>query len=216
MCRIAAITEEYRMFDGRKITVGVMGSAGGEWPPEVLAKCRDLGRAIARHDCVTITGACPGLPHEAVLGARELGGLIVGVSPAMCMFEHVDYYASPHEEYDILIFTGSGLMGREVAAVRSCDIVLVVGGRSGTLGEFAIAYDEAKLIGALQGTHGIADDLAAIHKMIRKETGAEILYDADPDRLVARCMVRHRERVQQGIYCRGPLRERPRPVPDAG
>jgi predicted Rossmann-fold nucleotide-binding protein len=107
-------------------------------------------------------------------------------------------------------------MGREVAAVRSCDIVLVVGGRSGTLGEFAIAYDEAKLIGALQGTHGIADDLAAIHKMIRKETGAEILYDADPDRLVARCMVRHRERVQQGIYCRGPLRERPRPVPDAG
>jgi len=191
----------------------VMGSAGGEWPPDVLTRCRELGRAIARHECVLITGACPGLPQEAVLGAQELGGLIVGISPAMCLYEHQTYYESPWEEYDVLIFTGSGLMGREVAAVRSCDIVLVVGGRSGTLGEFAIAYDECKLIGALRGTHGIADDLHEIHRMIRKETGAEILYDGDPERLVQRCLARHAERLELGIYCKGPLRERERPAP---
>jgi len=202
------------MFASRKITIGVMGSAGGDWPPEVLEKCRALGRAIAEKDCVTITGACPGLPQEAVLGAREVGGLVVGVSPAMCLYEHIDYYASPWEEYDILIFTGSGLMGREVAAVRSCDIVMVVGGRSGTLGEFAIAYDECKLIGALQGTQGIADRLDEIHAMIRKETGAEILYDDDPVRLVERCLVRHQERLRLGIYCKGPLREKERPDGD--
>jgi len=202
------------MFTPRKVAIGVMGSAGGEWPAEVLEKCRALGRAIARHECVLITGACPGLPQEAVRGAQEIGGLIVGVSPAMCLYEHQTYYESPWEEYDVLIFTGSGLMGREVAAVRSCDIVLIVGGRSGTLGEFAIAYDECKLIGALRGTHGIADDLHEIHRMIRKETGAEILYDDDPERLVDRCLARHEERLAQGIYCKGPLREKARPDPD--
>ncbi|MGQ9733419.1 MAG: SLOG cluster 4 domain-containing protein [Candidatus Zipacnadales bacterium] len=198
----------------RKIAVGVMGSAGGEWPSEVLAKCRSLGQVIAERDCVLITGACPGLPQAAVIGARERGGLVVGISPAMCMHEHVTYYQSPWKEYDILIFTGSGLMGREVAAVRSCDIVIIVGGRSGTLGEFAIAYDEAKLIGALEGTHGIADDLREIHRMIRKETGAEIIYDTDPARLVDRCIARHHERIKQGLYCKGPLRDQERPEPE--
>ena len=51
----------------------------------------------------------------------------------------------------MLIYTGSGLMGREITDIRSCDIVVIVGGRIGTLGEFAIAYDEGRLIGVLTG-----------------------------------------------------------------
>src|SRR5207244_9938763 len=53
--------------------------------------------------------------------------------------------------FDVLIYTGSGLMGREITNIRSCDIVVIVGGRIGTLGEFAIAYDEGRLIGVLTG-----------------------------------------------------------------
>jgi uncharacterized protein (TIGR00725 family) len=199
------------MFDKRKTTVGVMGSAGGEMKPDIVKKCRRLGRAIAQRDCIMVTGACPGLPHEAVLGAREAGCLIVGVSPAMCLYEHVEYYVSPHEEYDVIIFTGSGLMGREVAAVRSCDIVITIGGRSGTLGEFAIAYDEAKLIGALLGTGGITERLDEIVTMIKKDTGAEVIGDEDPVRLIERCIERHRARIDDGVFCRGPLVDKGRP-----
>jgi hypothetical protein len=195
------------MFPSRKIAVGVMGSAGGNHTPEVLAKCRELGREIARHDCLIVTGACPGLPHEAVLGAAEAGALVVGISPALSLYEHVEYYRSPHTEYDVLIFTGSGLMGREVAAIRSCDIVIIVGGRSGTLGEFAIAYDEGKLLGALLGTHGIADHLDDLITLVNKQTDAELIGDADPSALLERCLRRHFERVTAGINCRGPLRD---------
>src|SRR5437667_448881 len=53
--------------------------------------------------------------------------------------------------FDVLIYTGSGLMGREITDIRTCDIVVIVGGRIGTLGEFAIAYDEGRLIGVLTG-----------------------------------------------------------------
>jgi hypothetical protein len=45
----------------------------------------------------------------------------------------VEVHASPYREYDVLIFTGLGLMGRELINIRSSDIVVVVGGRSGTL-----------------------------------------------------------------------------------
>ena len=32
-----------------------------------------------------------------------------------------------------IVFTGSGLMGREIENIRSCDLVVFMGGRSGTL-----------------------------------------------------------------------------------
>ncbi len=184
--------------------VGVMGSAGGELSPEVIARVRRLGAAIARAKCVMITGACPGLPHEAVLGAKEVGVLVVGVSPGHCLAEHIELYHSPYEEYDIMIFTGSGLMGREIEAIRSCDIVIIVGGRSGTLGEFAIAFDEGKLIGVLRGTGGIADHIADIVSFIQKETDAEVIYSEDPEELVKRCLAAHQERLASGLAHRMP------------
>ncbi|TDI30509.1 MAG: hypothetical protein E2P03_08905 [Acidobacteria bacterium] len=71
-------------------------------------------------------------------------------------------------------------MGREIENIRTCDMVILAGGRSGTLGEFAIAYDEAKIIGALTGTGGITDHLREIISFIRKDTGARVVYSDDP------------------------------------
>ncbi|NLO74955.1 MAG: hypothetical protein GX100_12710 [candidate division WS1 bacterium] len=179
-------------------TVGVMGSAGGVLPAQVREKCYRLGQVIARHDCLIVTGACPGLPHEAVLGAKSEGAFVVGISPALSLDEHVVRYRSPYVEYDTIIFTGSGLMGREITTIRTCDMVVICGGRSGTLGEFAIAYDEGKLIGVLEGTGGIADHLHKVVSMIQKDTRAAILYDSDPEALVDRLVARHEERVMAG------------------
>ena len=83
-----------------------------------------------------------------------------------------------------MIYTGSGLMGREIENIRSCDMVIIAGGRSGTLGEFAIAYDEGKLIGVLENTGGIADHLSRVIQMVKKETGAIIRFDEDPESLL--------------------------------
>src|ERR1017187_10451566 len=121
-------------------TVGVMGSSGGEIAPEVRRRAFDLGTAIARSGCALITGACPGLPYEAARGAQSAGGLSIGISPALSRSEHVKRYESPVDAFDVIIFTGSGLMGREVHNIHSSDIIIIVGGRSGTLGEFCIAF----------------------------------------------------------------------------
>ncbi len=171
-----------------RITIGVMGSAGGPLPTDVVERCMELGRAIADNGCAILTGGCPGLPHFAVMGCKERGGLTIGVSPAMSLDQHVEEYKSPTDHIDVMIYTGSGLMGREVVGVRSSDIVIIVGGRSGTLGEFAIAYDEGRPIGVLTGTDGIADHIAEWLPAIRKKTGSRVVFDDDPRRLVERCV----------------------------
>lgn len=159
---------------------------------EMLERCKELGRAIADAGCAIVTGGCPGLPHAAVIGCKEHGGLTVGVSPAMSVEEHVNRYGSPTDHIDVMIYTGSGLMGREVVGVRSCDIVVIAGGRSGTLGEFAIAYDEGRPIGVLTGTGGVADHINDFLLVIRKPTGSRIIYDDNPRRLIERCVADYR------------------------
>jgi uncharacterized protein (TIGR00725 family) len=170
-----------------KIMVGVMGSVAG-YDATASERTYQLGKAIAELDCAIVTGACPGLPYDAVCGAKDAGGLTVGVSPGHNFAEHTIKYDSPWEKFDVIIYTGSGLMGREITGVRSCDIVIVVGGRSGTLGEFAIAYDEGKLIGTLRGTGGIADHMTELVTVINKETGAQVVQEADPYRLMEMLM----------------------------
>lgn len=179
-----------------QIRIGEMGSAGGQFNGSAVDLCRELGRAVGEAGCCLLTGACPGMPHEAVLGAKEAGGHVVGISPAVSLIEHVEVYGSPYQEYDALIFTGLGPMGRELINICSSDIVIVAGWRSGTLGEFAIAYEERKLIGVLAGTGGITVALPTLEGRWGKNTGAEAIYDSEPERLVAMLL----ERYLSGSY----------------
>ncbi len=172
-----------------------MGSAGGKLEDNVRHLVRQLGRDIARRGYILITGACPGIPHEAAKGAKEEGGTVVGVSPALNLEEHVRKYHSPVLGYDAIIYTGSGLMGREIENIRSCDVVIFAGGRSGTLGEFAIAYDEAKVIGVLEGTGGITEYLKYIISIMEKKTGAIVCYDTNPEHLLDKLESIYKERI---------------------
>ena len=113
-----------------------------------------LPNATARSSRAPALG-CRTLPCRAV-GTR---GLVVGISPALSLHEHVRRYGPPTEGFDVIIYTGSGLMAREIENIRSSDVVILAGGRSGTLGEFAIAYDEGRLWGVaiLHGQPGVAE-----------------------------------------------------------
>lgn len=170
-----------------RLTVGVMGSADIEQTPYTLKVAYLLGHTIAKRGFVLITGACHGLPYECSRGATTSGGLSIGISPALSLDEHVHKYHSPSDSFDVLIYTGSGLMGREVTNIRSSDMVVILGGRSGTLGEFSIAYDEGKLIGVLEGSGGITSIIPEIvARFVGKDTGARVIYDADPKQLMER------------------------------
>lgn len=177
-------------FNGAQIRFGVMGSSAEPIEERMHQLCRELGAAIAGSGCCVVTGACRGYPHEVVLGAILAGGRAFGISPATNLKEHIARFDSPYLEYE-MIYTGLGLMGRELINIRSSDVVIIIGGRSGTLGEFAIAYDEGKLIGVLDHTGGIADAIPDIERRIGKDTGAEVLRAANAKDLVQKMLDRY-------------------------
>lgn len=199
----SALPQDLARHIGMSLTIGVMGGSGSDIPEAYLTRAEELGEAVGEQGCVLVTGACPGLPFASARGAKRKGATVVGISPGLSLWEHAYKYESPTAYHDILIFTGSGLMGREVVNIRSSDIVAFVGGSSGTLGELAIAYDEGKLIGVLTGTGGISDLISGILSACQKQTGARIVYDHQPRRLVSKLLRIYRDEHYRrpSVFC---------------
>ena len=177
----------------RKPVVGVMGASANDAltareAERVKSLAEGLGAAIAGQGCILITGATTGLPDLVARAFRKNGGFALGVSPAENRQEHVAHYGLPEAGADVIIYTGFGYKGRNVINVRSADIVLILGGATGTLNEFTIAYDEGKIIGVLEGTGGIADHIREIVELCKKPTAGKMIFELDPARLVERCV----------------------------
>ncbi|TSC58099.1 MAG: hypothetical protein Greene041619_788 [Candidatus Peregrinibacteria bacterium Greene0416_19] len=169
-----------------RLKIGVMGSASGPQTEDSLAreKARELGREIAKRNYIFINGACPGLPNDALLGARECHGFTIGVSPAFSEYQHVNEYLSPHG-HDMIIYTGLGFMERDIINIRSSDGVVIIGGGIGTLNEFTIAYDEGRPIGVLTNTGGISNSIEHIVvELCQREMPANLVMDDDPAKLL--------------------------------
>src|SRR5919109_1629587 len=177
------------------IKIGVMGSASTSIAVEGRQRVDELavrlGKKIAAAACVLITGELDGIPGRVVEVHSQYGGLAVGISPAHSAVEHAALYDTPPCPSTVVIYSGFGFKGRNVIAVRSADIVLLFSGGIGTLNEFTIAYDEGKVIGLLQGTGGAADMAQTLLDTLPvRATGAVVIADPDPERLVERCIAR--------------------------
>ena len=175
-----------------KFKIGIMGSALEKKGDSITRKANklafELGKEIARHNAILVNGACYGIPYIASKGAKEEGGMVIGISPAENIREHIDKYRFPTDLYDILFYTGFGFKGRNVVNVSNSDAIIVVSGRVGTLNEFTVGYDEGMTIGIMLGSGGLADSIDKIVKITNKKTGSKLIYDANPHQLVRRIL----------------------------
>ena len=172
----------------QKFKIGVFGSAAGDLD-RLRPMARTIGKESARRGGIVITGGCGGLPQEAALGANEEGGMVIGISPAGSLEEHITIHKFPFEP-GILVFTGQEKKGRNPINIRTCDAGILISGRSGTLNEFTILYDEGgpkRVMGLLDGSGGVVDHEI---KTYIERTGTEkptmvtIVRESDPCILV--------------------------------
>lgn len=188
-----------RIFDEKRIfQIGVFGSADGDGVNECAEKAWIIGMEIAERGCVLITGACPGLPHQAATGASRRNGRIIGISPAMNLKEHIEKYEYPSSWFYQLVFTGMERKGRNIISLRSCEAAIFIAGRIGTLNEFTIAYNEFTIaydeapkgfvIGILTNSGGFSNDFSKLAKQSKKESKAVIIEDDNPKLLVGRVL----------------------------
>lgn len=170
----------------RKLKIGVMGSASGPQIEDPIAreKAKKLGMAIAKHGHILINGACPGLPHDALIAAKDMGGLTIGISPAFSEYEHINEYLSP-SDHDIILFTGMGFMERDIINIRSSDAIIIVGGGIGTLNELTIAYDEGRPVGVVTNSGGISNSIPfVIEGLCKRKVPPNMVFDDDPEKLL--------------------------------
>ena len=136
----------------RQVQVLVIGSDGDHCPANTYDAAKEVGGQIAARGAITVTGGLGGVMEAACRGAKERGGMVVGIIP------HEDMsYANPY--CDIVIPTGIGF-ARNFITAYSADVAIVVGGGTGTFIEACVAYQKGKPIVAVTGTGGTADKIA--------------------------------------------------------
>lgn len=111
----------------KKIRIGVIGGAKPDRSSSNLAF--QIGQLIAEKGAILICGGLGGIMEASARGAKQSGGLTVGILPGNSPSD-----ANPH--IDIAIATGLGYARNSLVALNS-DVIIAVDGRYGTLSEIA-------------------------------------------------------------------------------
>jgi hypothetical protein len=126
---------------------------------------------VAKHGAVLISGGLGGVMEAASHGAKDAGGLAVGIIP-------YDEKSKGNPYCDVVIATGLGY-ARDFLTAYSADAVIIVEGGVGTLIEAAAAYEKKIPMVALKGSGGTADRLAGTflddrkNELVQAETSPE-------------------------------------------
>lgn len=163
--------------------IAVSGSAIDNCAPGAFKKAYEVGRQIAKHNCVLLTGATIGVPQWATRGAKAAGGVSIGLSPAVSKQAHVRTYKLPTKYMDLIIYTGFDYSGRNMLMTKASDGVIMVCGRIGTLNEFTTAFEDKRVIGVLTNTGGEEQEVENILKIAQRGR-KRIVFDSDPKSLV--------------------------------
>jgi uncharacterized protein (TIGR00725 family) len=119
----------------------------------------ELGSLIAQEGWILICGGRAGVMQAACRGAKEVGGLTVGILPS---YDGKD--ANPY--VDVKIPTGLGY-ARNTLVVRAADIIVAINGKYGTLSEIAFAFNEDKTV--------LGIDTWDIPKIIKVKTPKDVI-----------------------------------------
>lgn len=117
---------------------------------------RELGRQLVNHNFVIYSGGRRGIMEAVFRGAREsenyFFGATVGILPD-------SNRTSANRYTDIAIPTGIGFARNSIVA-QSGEVVIALGGGSGTLSELAYAWQFGKKIIAVNAFNGWSKNLA--------------------------------------------------------
>ena len=120
--------------------IGVIGGHEADDDSQALAYA--VGREIASRGHVLVCGGRGGVMREACRGAKDGGGLTVGILPG-------DDLSDANEFVDIPVITGIGFARNSIIA-RTANALIAVDGHYGTLSEIAFGLTAGRPIVGLR------------------------------------------------------------------
>ncbi len=142
--------------------IGVLG--GGQCDASVYQQARRVGQEIARRGGMVVCGGLYGVMEAVCRGAKEAGGITIGVVPS-------DNSADANPYVDIPIATGMGI-GRNIIIVRTAQVCIAINGKYGTLSEIAYALQLGKPIITLNSW----DDIPGVIPASTPEEAVEVAF----------------------------------------
>jgi hypothetical protein len=131
-----------------KGVIGVIGT--GDDSRTIYEKAVEVGALIAEAGFTLINGGLGGVMEASAKGAKEAGGLTIGLLPG-------SEKKKANQYIDIAIPTGMGDM-RNALLVRSSAGLIAIGGSMGTLSEIALALKAGKPVVGID-TWDISDEI---------------------------------------------------------
>jgi len=157
--------------------------------PKIAEKAKELGRELAKQGHILLTGGCGGYPKAAAQGALEENGKVIAYSPAKDEEEHIERYGFTTEDFSQIKYTGLGIPERNVPLVKDANAIIIIGGQTGTLNEFTLAFHEAKPVGVLKGSGGITELIPKIAEVCDKIGEKDLVVLSDkPKELVEKLL----------------------------
>ncbi|MGQ9628136.1 MAG: TIGR00725 family protein [Anaerolineae bacterium] len=150
-----------------KTLIAVIGAS--RCSPETARLAQEVGRRLAEKGAVLVCGGLGGVMEAACRGAKEAGGMTIGILPGTNHHE-----ANPY--VDIPIVTGMG-EARNVIVVRTAQAVIAVAGEYGTLSEIAFALKMGRPVVGLQ-TWELAQNGRPVEDIIEAATPMEAVEKA--------------------------------------
>jgi uncharacterized protein (TIGR00725 family) len=144
----------------KKKQIAIIGASKTICTKKAYDQARELGKELAKRNCIVLTGGGLGVMEAALKGAKEAGGLTMAIIPWVNMKKVNDYA-------DVVVATGIG-WSRNSINLSSCDGAIIVGGGAGTLNEASYAYMLSKPLVALATSGGTAKKLAGTYLDVRK------------------------------------------------
>ncbi len=144
---------------GKFHQISVVGGSNPDSETATLAV--EVGKVVAERGAVLICGGLGGVMEAAARGAKEKGGLTVGILPGY------DKESANHF-IDIVVRTGLG-HARNILVVASGDLIIALPGSHGTRSEISVALLLGKQViglkawGTITGVHQV-DDLRDLEK----------------------------------------------------
>ena len=111
----------------KKIRIGVIG--GSRPQKKFLRAAFEIGQLLAGRGAILVCGGLGGVMEQAARGAKQAGGLTIGIIPG-------NNPADANPYIDIPIATGLGYTRNSLVAMNA-DVLIAVDGEFGTLSEIA-------------------------------------------------------------------------------
>ncbi|MGP6239162.1 TIGR00725 family protein [Cuniculiplasma sp. SKW4] len=117
-----------------RLYIGVIGGANPE--EKYLKMAFEVGQLLAKSKCIIVCGGLNGVMREVARGAREEGGIVIGILPGFTRKMQNEFltYSIP---------SGIGY-ARNFLITRASDALIAIDGSNGTISEESFGISEGK------------------------------------------------------------------------